>query len=203
MYQMSEVFDAIDESDNLWSFATMAESTPFADAVFEFIEKLKLEDGGSRFYKEVLTEASTLLLRGGSNTQSLESARVLHVCIKDLDDEQTRRGKTRWIGRKLQPLVNGLSQFTDAFDVMIQPGPAPAMLLYGGAKLALQLAKGFTDYFDKMVETLEEIGSILKCYHSFSITYSSATDMRDVLFNSYKNILTFWQKCARLSPVPG
>lgn len=177
----------------------MTEPHPFAQAVTEFIgDLIDTEDRRSPFYKEVLTEGSRLLLRGGADGQSLESAKALARCIEGLDNEQQRRGKTRWLGKKLQPLVNGLTQFTCALDTMIQAGPAPAALIYGGAKLVLQLAKGYTDYFEKMVDTLAEVGSILECYHSLGCTYSSAESMRKVLFESYKNILIFWQDCARL-----
>jgi NACHT domain len=64
--------------------------------------------------------------------------------------------------------------------------------------LVLGLAQGFAECFDMMVEAMREIGTMLECYHIFSRTYDSTDAMRMVLVESYKNILIFWQKAAKL-----
>src|SRR5256714_7984687 len=177
----------------------MAKPNPFAQAIELFIEHLKeTEDPRSPFYQEVLLAAAKLRYHDTAHEQSSASARALQSYIENLDVEQTRRGKMRWLGRKLQPLVDGLMQFTGALDSMIQAGPAPAMLIYGGAKLVLGLAQGFAECFEMMVEAMREIGTMLECYHIFSRTYDSADAMRAVLVESYKNVLIFWQKAAKL-----
>jgi hypothetical protein len=177
----------------------MAKPNPFAQAIERFIEHLKeTEDPRSPFYQEILVAVSNLRYHDGTYKQSAACARALQSYIENLDVEQTRRGKTRWLGRKLQPLVDGLMQFTHALDTMIQAGPAPVMLIYGSAKLVLRLAQGFAEYFDMMVEAMWEIGTMLECYNLFSRTYDSADAMRDVLVESYMNILIFWQKAAKL-----
>jgi hypothetical protein len=177
----------------------MANPNPFAQAIELFIEQLKeTEDPRSPFYQEILLAVSNLRYYDDTQEQSSASARALQSYIENLDVEQTRRGKTRWLGRKLQPLVDGLMQFTDALDTMIQAGPAPAMLIYGSAKLVLRLAQGFAECFDMMVEAMRDIGTMLECYHIFSRTYDSADAMRAVLVESYKNVLIFWQKAAKL-----
>lgn len=176
----------------------MAPLNPFGQAIDLFIEHLRqTEDPRSLFYQELLQEAAKLKFQDGAREQISRSAQSLQTFIENLDEQQTRRGKTRWIGRKLQPLVAGLMQFTGAMDTMIQAGPAPAMLIYGGAKLVLSLAQNFAECFDKMVDAMHEIGTMLKCYHIFSDAYDSADLMRTVLLESYKNILVFWQKAAR------
>ena len=177
----------------------MAKPNPFAQAIEQFIEELKEnEDPRSPFYQEILLAAAKLRYHDTAHEQSSASARALQSYIENLDLEQTRRGKTRWLGKKLQPLVDGLMQFTSALDTMIQAGPAPAMLIYGGAKLVLRLAQGFAECFDRMVEAMRGIGTKLECYHIYSRTYDSADAMRAILVESYKNILIFWQKAAKL-----
>ena len=179
--------------------SAMTPPSYFAQAIRGFIESLKEnEDPRSPFYHQVLQQAATLLQSNECHKQSVLSAGHLQNYIESLDAEQMKRGKTRWIGRKLQPLVSGLTQFTGAFDVMIQAGPAPAMLVYGSAKLVIQLAYGFAECFDSVVDALRELGVMLECYHIFSKTYEHDNSICGVLVECYKNILDFWRKAAKL-----
>ena len=81
---------------------------------------------------------------------------------------------------------------------MIQAAPSAAILLYGGARLVLQLAQNFYNCFDTVLGIMEEVGHLLKCYERFAHAYESSADLQSLLVESYKNIVTFWQKASKL-----
>jgi hypothetical protein len=45
---------------------------------------------------------------------------------------------------------------------------------------------------------MAEIGNLLRCYGLFSTAYNSSEDIQDLLVETYKNIVVFWQKAAKL-----
>jgi hypothetical protein len=175
------------------------------------------EDVKSPFYKEVLSQLSSLLLQDSSPQQSRRCADELSAFIEELERRHRRESMTMRIAEKLRPLVTGLSQYTSAFDVAIQGSPAPGTVLYGGARLILQvsapvidnlasacrinpsqLAQSFYQCFDYVLDIMAEIGHLLRCYELFAAAYRSSTDVQSLLVESYKNIVCFWQKAAKL-----
>ena len=112
---------------------------PFTRAIDSFLSDLKRdEDVKSPFYKETFFQLGNLLLHDSSREQSQRCAASLSTFIADLD-RQRRGSKTMRIAEKLRPLVAGLAQYTSAMDVMVQAGPAPALVIYGGARLVLMV----------------------------------------------------------------
>lgn len=45
---------------------------------------------------------------------------------------------------------------------------------------------------------MADIGHLLRCYGLFSTAYYSSEDIQELLIESYKNIVVFWQKSAKL-----
>jgi hypothetical protein len=112
----------------------------FADAISQFIEELRdEEDKKSRFYKEVMVTACQLRLSPEPSDQSLISADDLSRFVKELESQHRKKSFTRRVFKSLQPLVDGLLQYTNAVDTMIQADPTAGALIYGGAKLVLQV----------------------------------------------------------------
>ncbi|KAI9658923.1 MAG: hypothetical protein M1821_001883 [Bathelium mastoideum] len=170
--------------------------SPFAIAIESFIADIKRnEDIRSPFYREVITQAVSE--RAGDN-QSLRCAEQLSTFIADLERKQKRNSKTLWVTEKLRPLLAGLNEYVQACDVMIQAAPSAAVLLYGGARLVLHLGQNFYNCFDTVLGIMEEIGNLLKCYDLFAKAYKSSADLQSLLVESYKNIITFWQKASKL-----
>ena len=114
--------------------------TPFAEAILSFIEEIKdNEDNKSLFYKEVVKVACHIQDDAKPSEQSLASAVQLSKCITDLETQHRKKSGIRRAFASAQPLVEGLMQFTSAVDVMIQADPTFSALLYGGAKLVIQV----------------------------------------------------------------
>jgi hypothetical protein len=71
--------------------------------------------------------------------QSISSADDLSRFVKELELHHRKKSFTRKVFKSLEPLVNGLLQYTNAIDTMIQADPTVGALIYGGAKLVLQV----------------------------------------------------------------
>lgn len=99
------------------------------------------EDRKSLFYKEVVVAACQVYLSDEPVDQSLLSARQLSNCITDLESQHRKKSSTRRVFASAQPLVEGLLQYTNAIDTMIQADPTAGALIYGGAKLVLQASQ--------------------------------------------------------------
>ena len=118
----------------------LCSSNPFAEAILSFIDELRdNEDRKSIFYKEVIQVACRLYLTDDPARPSQLSAETLSTYITDLEVQHRKKNGIRRALSSAQPLVEGLLQYTSAVDVMIQADPTVSALLYGGAKLILQV----------------------------------------------------------------
>ena len=110
-------------------------SNPFAQAVEEVISEIKNQN--DPFFKEIMKQFGASLLKDDPQW-SLHCAEGLANSVKSLEQKQRSESKTLGLTGRLQPFLSGLSMYTKAFDVAIQAGPAPAAVIYGGARLILQ-----------------------------------------------------------------
>jgi hypothetical protein len=111
-----------------------------------FIDELKdNEDHKSIFYKEVIQVACRLQLAGEDDAEeSLLSATGLSQYISNLQAQHQKKSGIRKTFSFVQPLVEGLMQYTSAVDVMVQADPTVSALVYGGAKLVLQVTRDYS-----------------------------------------------------------
>ncbi|KAH0563097.1 hypothetical protein GP486_002339 [Trichoglossum hirsutum] len=194
----------MDSSRPTTSEVVINQQNPFARAISSFLSELQRdEDIKSPFYKEVLAGTSILLVEGGSSQQIQRFADSLSAFVLALESQQKSKSKTRWVAGKLRPLLEGLSQYTTALDTVIQAGPAAAIVIYGGARLVLQagtpqLAQSFYESFDTILDIMAEIGRLLRFYELSSAAYESSSDMQELLVESYKSVIIFWQKAAKV-----
>lgn len=105
-----------------------------------FIDELRdNEDRKSIFYKEVIQVACQLRMNDDCD-ESLVGAIGLSNYVSDLQAQHQRKSGIRKTFAFVQPLVEGLSQYTSAVDVMVQADPTVSALIWGGAKLILQVS---------------------------------------------------------------
>jgi hypothetical protein len=115
-------------------------SNPFAEAILSFIDEIRdNEDRKSIFYKQVVQAACQLYINDDSTSQSLISATNLSSYITELEAQHRKKSGVRKVFASAQPLVEGLMQYINAVDTMIQADPTFSALIYGGAKLVLQV----------------------------------------------------------------
>jgi hypothetical protein len=122
----------------------------FAQAIDDFLSEIRdKEDHKSDFYKEVLTQASLSLANDDFSKDGKNRAEEgLSSFVQNLDTRYRKEQKTLKVMEKLRPLVDGLSQFTSAYDVLVQAGPTPLIILYGSARFVLQVSPKFSSSFE-------------------------------------------------------
>jgi hypothetical protein len=125
------------------------------------------------FYKQVLQVACQMEKGDESGAQSLMAATELSNYITELEVQHRKKSGVRKVFAFAQPLVEGLMQYTSAVDTMIQADPTFSALIYGGAKLVLQvglrwfsdfysadsfykLANGYTKYFEVITQMMAD-----------------------------------------------
>jgi hypothetical protein len=104
------------------------------------------EDRKSIFYKQVILVACQIE-KDVSEEQSLISATNLSNYITKLETQHRKKSGVRRVFASAQPLVEGLMQYTSAVDTMIQADPTFSALIYGGAKLVLQVSSSLFNIF--------------------------------------------------------
>lgn len=173
--------------------------SPLAEAIESFLLDLKrtTQVTNSIFYREVLSKAYSIGAPGHALEESQDAAQDLAAFVEDLA-RQRRESRTLRLASRVRPLIEGLGQFTAACDVMVQASSKPGMVLYGGAKLVLQLAQSLYACRDAIDNILAEMGSLLQGYHIFSSAHKNSPEMRDALVSAYKNIVKFWHKLSEL-----
>jgi hypothetical protein len=60
-----------------------------------------------------------------------------------------------------------------------------------------QLAMNISDCFEKILDIMDHIGSLLQCYELFTRAYQFSTDMMDLLVEAYKSIIQFWKAASK------
>jgi hypothetical protein len=175
------------------------ENAPFCKAIEEFISEVKSqEDTQTPFYREVLARINDGNPKQEMSTYINECSDGFNEFVKSLEEKHISKSKTMFVMNKLKPLMIGLKQFTDTCDAMIQAAPAAAQLVFGGAKLVIQLSHNFYNCFDTILSIMEDIGLLLQCYHLMSRSYQASEEMQKLLVEAYKNIVYFWQKASTL-----
>jgi len=109
--------------------------------IFEFIEEVKnTEDKTSTFFRQMLREEANIHSGGQQPKQVDISSESLAIFIHTLDQDQRKSSVTRRISSRLEPLVDGLNQYTRALDVGIQGAATLGAPIYSDARLVLQVS---------------------------------------------------------------
>ncbi|KAJ4383386.1 hypothetical protein N0V86_001433 [Didymella sp. IMI 355093] len=175
----------------------------FEIALEECIEEFRSEKDRKgaffQYYMELLSQLRTSPM--DSITASAQESRVygekFRRYIHDLDLKQKNENRARKISDRLYPFVTGVSRYLQACDVMVQAGPSGAQLLWGGARIVLQIAQGVGHCTEQVVEILERAGRLLEGYHIYAEAFADSPDMQHILVRSYKTIVCFWYKAAK------
>lgn len=147
--------------------------------------------------------------------QSLIAATELSNYITDLEVQHRKKSGVRKVFAFAQPLIEGLMQYTSAVDTMIQADPTFSALIYGGAKLVLQvgllcfidfysayqffkLANGYTKYFEVITQMMADIGVQLQCFYIYTREFATEKFLSTILFTSYRDILFFWRDASKI-----
>jgi hypothetical protein len=125
------------------------------------------------FEQQIIRHAARILNAENYNDDTpLDSAESLRESIQKMEKDHSNTSWSRKVSAKLQPLVNGMSLYIGIVDTLVQYNPAPGALVWGGAKLLLQVSHAILFSFFKE-RNLKECPDVVTCLiPSFCLHFS-------------------------------
>ncbi|KAI4861312.1 hypothetical protein F4820DRAFT_461052 [Hypoxylon rubiginosum] len=120
------------------------------------------------------------------------------VQIDDVYDEarkiQSEQAKTKTLRglKRLEPLINGLKEYSAVVEVFIQVKPDVMSLIWGPLKLILQTSSSVLFAFEKVVQVIRDIGMVLPNFKVYAELFQSNHDIRRALCLFYADILDLY-----------
>jgi hypothetical protein len=108
-----------------------------------------------------------------------------------LQEEQSRTGRLRHLS-KIEPFLQGLTEYARVIEVFMQAKPDVLALLWGPIKLILQWADVLKQSMDAIIDTIAEIGILIPEFRNCSKLFGEKTAMREVLLLFFRDILDFY-----------
>jgi hypothetical protein len=62
----------------------------------------------------------------------------------------------------------------------------------------IQLANGYTKYFEQITQMMADIGVQLQYFHIYTREFASEKYLSSILCNSYRDILLFWRDASKI-----
>jgi hypothetical protein len=136
--------------------------------------------------------------RAGLKDQALYS-QILETTsidqVYDLTDKlqlvQGRGDHLRNLAR-IQPYLERLRAYTGVIDTFVQAKPDILALIWGPIKLLIHWTSGMAKSLDALVNTIEEIGSLLPEFDQAARLFGSKRHINDVLALLFQDILDFY-----------
>jgi hypothetical protein len=162
------------QEDNLDLQASM---DAFAEARRSFIASLSADD---------------LALLGNSCT-----AEDVLAEVRKAEEEHRDRSKSRKYVKGIEPFVRGAEQYGKAVDVFIHINTKPEILalILGAAKLVLQLAGDFIDFFERIVDMFRRLGKSLGRFEIYARLYPTSERLKPALVEGYGKFLGICLLC--------
>lgn len=172
-------------------------TTALEECISEFKNEKDRKGAFFKYYIELLAQLKSASPATDSTEQSRMYGERFQAYIQELDSKQKHESRTRRISDRLYPFVSGISRYTQACDVMVQAGPGGAQLIWGGARIVLQITQSVGYCTEQVIEILEKAGQLLGGYHIYAEAFADSLDMQHILVKSYKTIVCFWYKAAK------
>ncbi|PSN59982.1 hypothetical protein BS50DRAFT_681838 [Corynespora cassiicola Philippines] len=141
------------------------------------------------------------------NEQSLfskcASADELHDTVRNFGIIKKISDSNRVL-KRVRDFNRSLGHYFAVIGILVQSHPEFAALAWGAARLALQLASNFHEFFDKLTKTLERLADALPWYEDLALTlkrdkhYRVSSRLISSLTKIYVDILTFFQSVVRV-----
>ncbi|KAF2689053.1 hypothetical protein K458DRAFT_123267 [Lentithecium fluviatile CBS 122367] len=120
----------------------------------------------------------------------IQSPKTLSTMSVQFEESHQKSSKSRRILAKIQPLVNAISDYGKALDVMANSSTV-IPLLWGSLRVLVLAAKRYDDYFIHIIEMLERIGDVLPRYSTYATLFGSRAPLRNALEAVCLQILKF------------
>lgn len=176
--------------------------TAFGRAIRQFFGSLPERHRnapGNPFLKELAAidlskQSAPLALDGTSYAQ--ESMQSLTACIGTLDEKRkTKRGHHLML--KIAPLLQRFERVSKVLEPLGQAGPMGTGVIFSGTRIVLELAIGFHEYFEDLVDALADIADYFIVYEMYGKTFHDLPEFQDQLVHSYTTIINFWYTASK------
>ena len=128
--------------------------SPFCDVIVRFAEELEQPPDNTLkklfkrstaernpFEKQIIRHATRIFNAESFNDETpLDTVESLRELIQKMEKDHSNTSWSRKVSAKLQPLVDGMTLYIGIVDTLVQYNPAPGALVWGGAKLFLQVS---------------------------------------------------------------
>ncbi|OTA93779.1 hypothetical protein M434DRAFT_395313 [Hypoxylon sp. CO27-5] len=118
--------------------------------------------------------------------------------VDDVLDEarkiERRQAKTKTLRglKRVQPLIDGLKEYSGIIEVFVQAKPDVMSLIWGPLKFILQASSSVISAFEKVVKVIMELGMTLPSFKAYTQLFESNPDIRHALCLFYADILDFY-----------
>ncbi|RDW72765.1 uncharacterized protein DSM5745_07937 [Aspergillus mulundensis] len=144
------------------------------------------KDAVQAFVSRLSTEEKLLF-------QATDTSEKLINDLVEADNKHSKASVSRRIAPRIQSFVAGIDRFSGAIDAIA--GSVSLMQpIWGGCKVVLQIAKDYSEYFDRLSEMFEEIGYNLGRLRRFPRLYPDNDVLTESMVDIFQAILEFCSK---------
>ncbi|KAJ9609751.1 hypothetical protein H2200_006079 [Cladophialophora chaetospira] len=113
----------------------------------------------------------------------------------DIDHDNSQRWGRRCVGPRLTSMLESVQQFTTVADIIVGGSQCLiASAIWGTIKMALQLAVGFSSFFDKLSELCMQIGRSAPRIQDYGALYLAAPRLQRALCEYFCTVVVICHK---------
>ncbi|KAF2259080.1 hypothetical protein CC78DRAFT_548649 [Lojkania enalia] len=110
--------------------------------------------------------------------------------VKRFEETHRKSSKLRRISHRIQPVLNTFEEYGKGIDVLANSSPFLPPL-WGSIRVLLQAARKYEDYFNRLVDMLDQIGDLLPRYITYSNLLQSHPPLHVWLKKTYLIFIRF------------
>lgn len=152
-------------------------------------------------FRTVLTETEQARLTSTIQSTPAPNADAVLELTQTID-EANAKGRTRRIGVRLQPFLDGIQQFAAVVDAFIGLGPSIAETIWGIVKMTLLLASNAAKYFEKLTSLLASLVRTVPRYRDYAALYRKSQRLQDALCVYFEQLVCLCRQAVKISRTP-
>ncbi|KAI2471029.1 hypothetical protein F4781DRAFT_388511 [Annulohypoxylon bovei var. microspora] len=110
---------------------------------------------------------------------------------KKIERQQAQTRTLRGL-KRVQPLINGLKEYSAIIEVFAQVKPDIMSLIWGPLKFILQASSSAISAFEKVVKVIADVGMTLPSFKAYTQLFQSSHEIRRALCLFFADILDFY-----------
>ncbi|KAI1379439.1 hypothetical protein F4677DRAFT_332829 [Hypoxylon crocopeplum] len=111
--------------------------------------------------------------------------------VMKIEREQAKTKTLRGL-KRLEPLINGLKEYSAIIEVFVQAKPDVMSFIWGPLKFILQASSSLTSAFEKVVKVIADLGITFPSFKTYAQIFHSNHEIRRALCLFYADILDFY-----------